>query len=126
MGPASAFSIRPFGAAEATVTKTKLNHFRTLLTDYSARARRTASGLEDQARMPVTGEAVGSVSNAPMHLGDAGTAMFTQELNATLLEHEEHVMTEIAAALDRLEAGTYGKCENCGTDIPDGRLEAVP
>lgn len=108
------------------MTKSKLNHFRKLLTDYSARARGTASGLEDQARMPVTGEAVGNASNAPMHLGDAGTAMFTQELNATLLEHEEHVMTEIADALERIDQGDFGTCENCGTAIPAGRLEAVP
>src|SRR5215207_11049454 len=126
MGPASAFSTRPVRAAEATVTKTKLNHFRKLLTDYSARARGTADGLEDQARMPVTGEAVGNASNAPMHLGDAGTAMFNQELNATLLEHEEHVMTEIADALERLDRGDYGTCQNCGKAIPEGRLEVVP
>ena len=108
------------------MTKAKLDHFRKVLTDYSDRANGTARGLEEQARMPVTGEPVGSVSNAPMHLGDAGTAMFTQELNSTLLEHEERVMTEIAAALDRLDNGTYGKCENCAKAIPDGRLEAVP
>ena len=108
------------------MTKTKLTHYRKVLTDYAARARGTASGLEDQARMPVTGEAVGNVSNVPMHLGDAGTAMFNQELNATLLEHEEHVMTEIADALDRIEKGTFGACENCGKDIPAGRLEIIP
>lgn len=108
------------------MTRNKLTHFRKLLTDYADRANGTARGLEDQARTPVTGDAVGSTSNAPMHLGDAGTAMFNQELNATLLEHEEHVMTEIADALDRIEAGTYGVCDNCGKDIPAGRLEAVP
>lgn len=108
------------------MTKAKQDQLRKLLTDYSDRANGTARGLEEQARMPVTGEPAGSVSNAPMHLGDAGTAMFTQELNSTLLEHEERVMTEIAAALDRLENGTYGKCENCGKEIPNGRLEAVP
>jgi DnaK suppressor protein len=31
---------------------------------------------------------------------------------------------EIRAALDRFEAGTYGKCERCGRDIPIERLEA--
>jgi len=108
------------------MTKTKLNHFRKLLMDYSKRANGTATGLEDQARMPVTGAAVGNASNAPMHLGDAGTAMFTQELSATLLEHEEHVMTEIADALGRIDAGTYGVCQNCGKKIPESRLQVVP
>lgn len=108
------------------MTKTKLNHFRKLLTDYSKRADGTARGLEDQARAPVTGDGAGNLSTAPMHLGDAGTAMINQEVNATLLEHEERVMAEIADALARIDAGTYGVCENCGKKIPVGRLEAVP
>jgi len=32
----------------------------------------------------------------------------------------------IDAALDRMHAGTYGKCEDCERDIPTVRLEAVP
>src|SRR3954470_17913998 len=107
------------------MTKDTMRRFRKRLLDYSARARGTAAGLEDQTRMPVGGEAAGNLSNAPMHLGDAGTEMYTQELNATLLEHEEPVMAEIAAAIDRLDNGTFGTCENCGKEIPEGRLEAI-
>ena len=33
---------------------------------------------------------------------------------------------DVAAALERLADGTYGKCENCGKDIPIERLEAIP
>jgi DnaK suppressor protein len=36
---------------------------------------------------------------------------------------------EIAAldrAASRLRAGTYGRCLNCGRDIPGARLEALP
>ena len=32
----------------------------------------------------------------------------------------------IQAALGRLEAGEYGVCVNCGDDISDERLDAVP
>ena len=32
----------------------------------------------------------------------------------------------IAAALDRVAAGTYGVCVDCGRVIPAGRLEALP
>ena len=32
----------------------------------------------------------------------------------------------IQAALERLEAGTYGLCENCGEEIGRKRLEVVP
>lgn len=32
----------------------------------------------------------------------------------------------IEAALDRIEAGTYGICVKCGDEIPEERLEVVP
>ena len=33
---------------------------------------------------------------------------------------------EISIALERLEAGTYGTCAECGDDIPPKRLEIMP
>ncbi|GAA1860203.1 TraR/DksA family transcriptional regulator [Microbacterium koreense] len=35
-------------------------------------------------------------------------------------------VSAITAALNRLDAGTYGVCIRCGTEIPPARLEAVP
>jgi DnaK suppressor protein len=35
-------------------------------------------------------------------------------------------VSEIDQALDRIDAGTYGRCVSCGIMIPDERLEAVP
>ena len=32
----------------------------------------------------------------------------------------------IQSALERIESGIYGACENCGEDIARARLEAVP
>jgi RNA polymerase-binding transcription factor DksA len=32
----------------------------------------------------------------------------------------------IQAALKRIEEGTYGECVNCGEDIAEARLDAVP
>lgn len=33
---------------------------------------------------------------------------------------------DVVAALDRIDAGTFGTCERCGNQIPDERLEARP
>jgi RNA polymerase-binding transcription factor DksA len=41
---------------------------------------------------------------------------------ATLLQRIE----EIDAALDRIDAGTYGRCVHCGETIPEERLEFRP
>ncbi len=35
-------------------------------------------------------------------------------------------LTDVDAALAKIEAGEYGTCEDCGTTIPPTRLEAVP
>ena len=35
-------------------------------------------------------------------------------------------VAEIDAALERVDAGTYGMCEACGKPIPKARLEVVP
>jgi len=33
---------------------------------------------------------------------------------------------EIDDALEKFDAGTYGRCEECGAEIADARLEAMP
>jgi RNA polymerase-binding transcription factor DksA len=123
--PASLESGRSKRPAEANMNKARLNHFRKRLQEYAARAQSVASGLEEQSRQ-TTGEGAGDLSSAPMHLGDVGTEVYLQEMNATLLEHEEHVTREIRDALARIDAGTFGICENCDKKIPLGRLDAVP
>jgi RNA polymerase-binding transcription factor DksA len=35
-------------------------------------------------------------------------------------------LTEVEAAIDRLAAGAYGVCEQCGQPIATARLEARP
>ncbi len=108
------------------MTKTKTNHFRDQLRALADRVGATAADLEDRVRTPTGGESGGNLSNVPMHLGDVGSEVYTQELNATLLENETHIHDEVLAALDRVDAGTFGTCEACGKAIPQERLEALP
>ena len=35
-------------------------------------------------------------------------------------------LEQINSALERITKGTYGVCQNCGDDISEGRLEAMP
>lgn len=66
------------------------------------------------------------LSSMDQHQADAGTETFEQELTATVLAMEDGRLADVRHALRRLEAGTYGTCETCGTPIPDERLEAAP
>ncbi|MBX9625311.1 MAG: TraR/DksA C4-type zinc finger protein [Gemmataceae bacterium] len=108
------------------MTATQARKYRDVLEKLGGRVRETAAGLEEQVRTPTSGEAAGSLSNVPMHLGDVGSETYNQELNATLLENEAHIRDEVFAALDRLDAGTFGACERCGQRIAAERLDAVP
>ncbi len=59
-------------------------------------------------------------------LADTATETYDRELDYTLEENSEHVLTEIEAALKRIDEGTYGICTNCDKPIAVGRLEALP
>ena len=41
-------------------------------------------------------------------------------------EHETAELGDLEAALERLDAGTYGQCSECGVTIPPARLNAYP
>jgi RNA polymerase-binding transcription factor len=60
------------------------------------------------------------------HLGDIATVTFDREMATTLEDNATHVLTEINAALARIDDGSYGRCERCGQAIAPERLEALP
>jgi len=48
------------------------------------------------------------------------------EENSGIANQLESQLTEVKAALERVEKGTYGICETCGQPIERERLEANP
>ena len=49
-----------------------------------------------------------------------------QEQDEGLVRDIDRSLEEIASARDRVENGTYGRCEVCSGEIPEERLFAVP
>jgi len=60
------------------------------------------------------------------HMGDQGSATFERELDMTLEENLRATLSDVRAALQRFDEGTYAKCARCESDIPFERLQAVP
>jgi DnaK suppressor protein len=58
--------------------------------------------------------------------GDMSQSIFDREMDASVGEGVERRLKEVARALQKIEEGTYGVCEDTGEEIPKGRLEAVP
>jgi DnaK suppressor protein len=62
----------------------------------------------------------------PIHMADLGSDNFEQEFTLSLMENEEETLEAIELALERIEDGTYGQCDECGVKIPKLRLNALP
>jgi RNA polymerase-binding transcription factor DksA len=60
------------------------------------------------------------------HDPEGSTIAFERSQVDALVQQVEHHLAEIDAALDRVRAGRYGRCERCGRQIPEARLEARP
>jgi DnaK suppressor protein len=60
------------------------------------------------------------------HLAETATATLGREVDYTLGENSEEVLSQIDGALRRIDEGTYGTCATCAEEIPVERLEAYP
>ncbi|MEA3338201.1 MAG: TraR/DksA family transcriptional regulator [Chloroflexota bacterium] len=60
------------------------------------------------------------------HMADDGTEAFDQAASLALYRNENTLLSQVEAALDRMDKGTYGVCERCGEEIDFARLKAIP
>ena len=60
------------------------------------------------------------------HDPEGATIAFERSQIGALVRQVRHHLTEIDAALERVEAGSYGLCERCGASIGEPRLDALP
>lgn len=90
-------------------------------------ARRTAllTGVRDSIRegsektsMPRQGDVLDT--------GDEGEVMLQDSLRFAVLSMKAEVAGRIDEALSRLAEGRYGACDDCGQDIAEARLRAMP
>jgi DnaK suppressor protein len=106
--------------------KPEAKEYRVQLLALRARLRGDVSQLADAALKKNGAEANGSISSMPIHMADLGSDNFEQEFSLSLMENDEVTLDAIEGALERIEAGVYGDCEECGTKIPKTRLQAIP
>lgn len=59
-------------------------------------------------------------------LADSGVIQEDRDTTARLVTSARAHAASARDALERFEAGTYGRCEHCGQEISVERLEAVP
>ena len=58
--------------------------------------------------------------------GEVSDVDAQQDVELALVQMKLETLRQIDAALDRLDAGRYGRCAQCGEEIAASRLKALP
>ena len=102
-------------------TKTKSNPWQT----YEDALRKKQQELHDSyERDKAAGNA--QPDDGIQDLADKAASAYSKELNFSLSDTERNLLMMIDESFNRINAGTYGTCSNCGTTIGEKRLQAVP
>ena len=110
----------------ATTTKTKgaaknrYNELKKMLED-----RRRELLSEVQGRMRDV-RADGNKERDVLDQGESSEVDIQEDIEFALIQMKSETLTKIDAALRRLEDGTYGDCFECGDQISEARLRALP
>jgi DnaK suppressor protein len=81
--------------------------------------------IEGQIGERISDETQRRLDSAP-DLGDQALLDSERGRDISILEMRNRVRQQIDEALARLEEGTYGLCSDCGIEITEKRLLAVP
>ncbi len=76
--------------------------------------------------VPGDWEAIPSETGTEADLVDQADVVTNHETNSAILADLEARYDNVVSALDRMEKKKYGKCEECGVEIEEARLEADP
>ena len=102
------------------------DRFRTMLEEERRRVAEAIAYLHHENPGTISDETEEIEAAVDNHLAETASVTLDREIDYTLEENSEHVLSAIDVALARLAEGTFGRCENCGGAIPEDRLEAVP
>jgi DnaK suppressor protein len=101
------------------LSKSDLQHFKSRLLELK-------SGLLKAAETGQQAEEVVELDQARVGRLSRMDAMQAQAMSVETGRRRRHYLVEIDTALERIEAGDYGECFECGEFIHPGRLDANP
>jgi DnaK suppressor protein len=72
------------------------------------------------------GEELHTQYDLPRDIGDQGILDLLDDTGLAIVDIRRQQLTQLEEALSKLEAGRYGRCEDCGKKIDDARLRVAP
>lgn len=114
---------KPLEPRPQTISSEDLERFKIVLLQKRRRLMGDVAMMSEEA----LGSEEGAIDNhAPIHPAEVGSHSFEQEFTLDLLSHDGDRIHMIEMALEKLDEGTYGQCDECGARIPKGRLDMLP
>jgi RNA polymerase-binding protein DksA len=104
----------------------ELRYFKNLLLNKRKEILGQMESIMEEKRELSLKDEDGDHSSYAYHLADMGTDSIVQEDNFYFTQRNSRLLYHIEEALDRIEKGKYGKCEECSQPIAKIRLEALP
>ncbi|MFA5577666.1 MAG: TraR/DksA C4-type zinc finger protein [Tissierellaceae bacterium] len=104
----------------------KLDSFRKRLIKEKYNLLKTLNGMENMKEFPSMDVYYSELSNYDNHPADIGTELFMMEQDNGFKNRMKSVLTEIEDSINDINSGSYGICRECGREIDENRLEAIP
>jgi DnaK suppressor protein len=107
------------------LAQSTLDKFRTVLEEERIRLRELLDEHELERENARLAETAAERSPDPSS-AEGGSMAFEYEKELSVDANTEDLLRKADKALERLNEGSYGTCESCGTAIPIARLEVLP
>jgi DnaK suppressor protein len=91
-----------------------------------ARRRELQGDLDVKLREVRSHSVYGGETNGGLDTAENSNAELQQEIDVSLIEMRSEALRRITDTLTRLANGVYGYCAECGGEISEKRLEALP
>ncbi len=89
------------------------------------RRREASREVQDKLR-EVRADAERKETSEELDAGGISEADTQQDIAFALIQMKAETLDQINQALSRLDEGAYGSCLECGEEIPERRLRALP
>lgn len=85
-----------------------------------------ASLRSDIATLVADNQATQDDAGIGNHMADQASEVFDRERDLALQSNSQELLTQVEAAIERIDEGRYSICARCGKKIAPDRLEALP
>lgn len=106
--------------------KQHLNYFKKKLLEDKKEVLNTIDYEEDSGLHSSLQEYYSELSIYDNHPADIASETFEMEMQFNLEENEKRHLQEINDAIEKIDHGTYGICDKCGSSIAIARLDVIP